>query len=123
MVKSLWSDETGAVLSMELILIMVLVVIGSVAGLTALRDIMNAKLAEISAAMAAIDPGYGFGGLQYIAGPDLSTVNTAGGAWVAGSMFSSRIAENAATGAFEPIAVLQSDTVTPDSPPIITSVF
>jgi Flp pilus assembly pilin Flp len=65
MLKRLWLDEGGAILSAELCLIMVLLVIGMVVGLTALRDAVDFQLADIAAAIAAIDPGYEFTGLTY----------------------------------------------------------
>ena len=65
MLKRLWLDEGGAILSAELCLIMVLLVIGMVVGLTALRDAVDFQLTDIAAAIAAIDPGYEFNGLQY----------------------------------------------------------
>ena len=41
MLKRLWLDEGGAVLSTELILLLVITVIGMVVGLTALRDAVD----------------------------------------------------------------------------------
>ena len=65
MLKRLWLDEGGAILSAELCLIMVLLVIGMVVGLTALRDAVDFQLADIAGAIAALDPGYSFTGLKY----------------------------------------------------------
>ena len=44
---------------------MVILVIGMVVGLTALRDAVDLQLADIAGAIAAIDPGYEFSGLVY----------------------------------------------------------
>ena len=107
MKKNLWLDEGGAILSVELILIMVMVVIGLVVGLKALRDAVDAKLAEVAAAVAAIDPGYGFGGITYLA--DATTSGIPDGAWVAGSGYLSQMAPVAAIGAFDAAAVLDSE--------------
>jgi Flp pilus assembly pilin Flp len=124
--KKLWMDESGAILSVELILIMVLVVIGLVVGLKALRDTVDGKLVELSAAVAAIDCGYGWGGITYISGGEgTSLFVTADGAWVAGSMYSSQMAIEEAfglgAGAFDPAVVLESETVACDTQPAIIS--
>ena len=52
MLKRLWRDEGGAILTTELILIMVLTVIGMIVGLTALRDAVDYQLADLAAAIA-----------------------------------------------------------------------
>ena len=67
MLKKLWRDEGGAILTTELILIIVITVIGMVVGLTALRDAVDAQLADLAGAIAAIDVGYQFDGLLYSA--------------------------------------------------------
>jgi hypothetical protein len=113
--KSLWMDEGGAILSVELILIMVMVVIGLVVGLASLRDVIDAKLVELSAAVAAIDPGYGFGGIIYTA--DDTTASTADGAWVAGSAYSSAMVVD---GDFGPATVLESEDTTIGTPAIVS---
>lgn len=67
MLKRLWMDEGGAILTTELILIMVLTVIGLIVGLTALRDAVDYQLADLAGAIAAIDVSYSFDGLAYTA--------------------------------------------------------
>jgi hypothetical protein len=63
--KKLWSDESGAVLSVELILLLVLVVFGIGVGLTVLRDAVLVKLCDVANAIAALDTSYQFYGLTY----------------------------------------------------------
>jgi Flp pilus assembly pilin Flp len=65
MLERFWLDEGGAIISAELCLIMVLLVIGMVVGLTALRDAIDFQLADIAGAIAALDTGYEFTGLTY----------------------------------------------------------
>ncbi len=93
MLKRLWMDEGGAILSTELILIMVILVIGMSIGLVALRDAVDAQLADVAAAIAAINPAYEWAGLVYNGEGTLygamGTVGegTAPYAWVAGSLW------------------------------------
>ena len=68
MLKRLWMDEGGAILTTELILIMVITVIGLIVGLVALRDAVDYQLADLAGAIAAIDVSYSFDGLRYTAG-------------------------------------------------------
>lgn len=82
--KSLWLDESGALLSAELILLLVIVVIGLIVGMVALRDQINAQLVEVGTAIAAIDPGYFYSGVVYTAE---ATMNTTTVAEVNGSAF------------------------------------
>jgi len=65
MLKRLWLDEGGAILSAELILIMVILVIGMVVGLTALRDAVDGQLGDIAGAIAAVNPSYAWSGIMY----------------------------------------------------------
>jgi Flp pilus assembly pilin Flp len=65
MLKKLWLDEGGAVLSVELILLLVIVVIGIVVGMTALRDSIDFKFVELAEAVNRINPSYAVGGITY----------------------------------------------------------
>lgn len=120
--KKLWMDESGAILSVELILIMVMVVIGLVVGLKALRDAVVAKLADVAAAVAAIDPGYGYGGITYLS-VGTGQFASADGAWVAGSQYESTMAFEGGWGAgiYTPEAVLTSEVAVAGTAPIIVS--
>jgi hypothetical protein len=66
MFKRFWSDESGAVLSFELMLLLTTVVIGSSVGMVVLRDATVAELQRAAAAINALDPGYMISGLVYI---------------------------------------------------------
>jgi hypothetical protein len=84
--KRLWLDEGGAILSAELCLIMVLLVIGMVVGLTALRDAVDLQLCDIAGAIAAINPEYEWVGLSYVSSNLGGTANGAS-AWVSGAKY------------------------------------
>ena len=62
MLKQLWLDDQGAILSMELILIATILVLGLIVGLTSLSNAVITELADIGAAIAALDQSYSYGG-------------------------------------------------------------
>src|SRR3954467_14006037 len=62
-VKRLWKDETGFVISTELILIATILVIGLIAGLTTLRDQVVQELGDLATAIGAINQSYSFSGV------------------------------------------------------------
>ena len=65
MLKKLWLDEGGAVLSVELILLLVIVVIGISVGMVILRDAVVSEFQWIAAAVNSLDPGYQIAGIGY----------------------------------------------------------
>lgn len=65
MLKRLWLDEGGAVLTTELILLICVLIIGIGAGLVVLRDAVIAELAYVGQAIVGIDASYCFPGVQY----------------------------------------------------------
>jgi Flp pilus assembly pilin Flp len=60
-----WRDEGGAVLSVELILLLVILVFGLVVGMTALRDAIDFKFVTMAEAVNRIDPSYAVAGIAY----------------------------------------------------------
>ena len=46
--KTLWSDDSGFIITLELILIATIIGIGSIVGLACLRDAINNKLADVA---------------------------------------------------------------------------
>ena len=44
----LWSDDSGFIITLELILVATIVGIGSIVGLTCLRNAINSKLADVA---------------------------------------------------------------------------
>jgi hypothetical protein len=81
MLKSLWLDEGGAVLSSELILLAVILVIGLSVGMVALRDAVDAQFVELALSIAAIDTSFSYDGLSY----DETLGGTGSAGWVADS--------------------------------------
>jgi hypothetical protein len=63
--KSLWLDEGGAVLSFELMLLLVGLVIGITIGMVILRDAVISEFQCIAVAVNALNPGYAWADLQY----------------------------------------------------------
>ena len=58
MLKRLWNDETGSILSIEIILVGTVLGIGVITGLTSLRDAIITELADVGAAVANLDQSY-----------------------------------------------------------------
>jgi hypothetical protein len=54
----LWSDESGFIVSVELLFVCVILVIGLTGGLAALRSAVVSELAAVGAAIEQLDPGY-----------------------------------------------------------------
>jgi hypothetical protein len=61
--KQLWNDEAGFVLSVELILIATILVIGLLAGLTAVRDSVVSELSDVAGAVQDVNQSYEFWGV------------------------------------------------------------
>jgi hypothetical protein len=61
MLKRLWADEGGAIISAELVLILTITVIGMIVGLVATRDSVVSQLASVAQGIAAIDASFEFG--------------------------------------------------------------
>jgi len=61
--KSLWQDEAGFVVSSELVLIATILVIGIIAGQTAIRDAVVGELADVGAAIGDVNQSFSFGAI------------------------------------------------------------
>lgn len=75
MVTALWSDQSGFVISIELVLISTLLVIGLITGMTALRDAVVSELSDIGGAIQDLNQSYTFNGISHRSG------NTRGSSW------------------------------------------
>jgi hypothetical protein len=60
MMRQLWNDDAGAVVSAELVLVLTILVIGMIVGLAAVRDAVVTELADVAQAIANIDQTYGY---------------------------------------------------------------
>ena len=64
MLRKLWLDEGGALVSAELILAITILVITLVVGAEALSSAISQEIADFGAAIAAVDQSYTFNGIQ-----------------------------------------------------------
>lgn len=71
--RKFWNDESGFVVSVELILIATIVVIGLVSGLTMLRDSVLAELGDTANAIGSLDQSYGVSAADYDGGTGASS--------------------------------------------------
>lgn len=58
--RSLWSDQSGFVFSIEMILLGTVVVIGLIVGHTSLRDALNSELSDIGGALQDLNQSYDY---------------------------------------------------------------
>ena len=58
MLKSLWNDENGVILSAELVLIGTILVLGMIVGLVELQCSLVAELSDLSSAFGNLDQSY-----------------------------------------------------------------
>ena len=64
MAQKLWHDDAGFVVSVELILITTIVVIGLIAGLTAIRDAVVSELSDVAGAVSDMVQTYSINGVS-----------------------------------------------------------
>jgi hypothetical protein len=58
MVQSLWEDDSGAILTLEIVLIATVVLLGVLTGLAALRDGIITELADLGGSISNLDQSY-----------------------------------------------------------------
>ena len=61
-VRRLWSEEAGFIISTEAIIILTMLICAAVVGWQSIREAVVAELADIGAAIAALDQSYSFSG-------------------------------------------------------------
>ncbi|MDZ4683856.1 MAG: hypothetical protein SH850_02130 [Planctomycetaceae bacterium] len=127
--NQLWNDDSGAILSAELVIILTVVVLGLITGLTCLQQAIVGELQDVSAAFTGLNQSYftsGFRGCLKIWGRTSGT---------AGSMFVDRraggivlesaelgVGRGAVTYGVAPSTVTPSvrcDTCPPDAAPAV----
>ena len=64
MLRQMWNEESGAVLSAEIVLIVTILVIGLIVGLKSLRDAVVSELADVAQAVSNLNQTYSFGGVR-----------------------------------------------------------
>lgn len=63
LLRRLWNDDAGALLTAEWLFMATILVIGLVAGLVAIRNAVNNELEEMAGAIGALSQSYSFGGV------------------------------------------------------------
>ena len=64
MLRNLLYDESGFVITVELILIVTILVLGLIAGLTALRNAITSELSDVAGAIQHVNQSYSIHGIQ-----------------------------------------------------------
>lgn len=64
MLRKLFNDESGAVISAELVLVLTILVIGVIVGLSEVAVAVNTELNDISNAIGALDQSFAFTGFK-----------------------------------------------------------
>jgi Flp pilus assembly pilin Flp len=63
MLRKLWNDETGAIVSAEIMLVATILVIGVIVGLKSVRDSVVTELADVAQALANVNQSYSISGV------------------------------------------------------------
>jgi len=64
LLKRLWNDDAGVIISIELLFLFVILTLGLIAGWTNLRNAIDAELTETANAITALNQSYSFLGMQ-----------------------------------------------------------
>lgn len=78
----LWCDETGVILSSELVIVGTVLVIGVVSGTACLRNAVDGELRDLGHAIGSLDQSYSFSGHNKLGHGDRCCAWTAGSAWL-----------------------------------------
>ena len=71
--KRLWNDEAGFVVSTELVLLATVAVIGLITGITAVRDGVVSELSDVAGAVQEVNQSYSYDG---VVGHNAATAGT-----------------------------------------------
>ena len=63
LLRRLWNDEAGFVISTELVLVATLLVLAMIVGLQSVRDAVLAELADVASAIGSLNQSYSFAGV------------------------------------------------------------
>jgi len=64
LLRRLWEEDQGAIIAMEFLFFAVILIIGIIVGLVAVRQAINIELTELANAILALNPGYAFSGVS-----------------------------------------------------------
>lgn len=81
MIKILWNDEAGVILSAELVLISTILVLGLLTGLVELQCSIVAELSDLSSAFGNLDQSYNISGFASSKGGKENKARTYGAAY------------------------------------------
>lgn len=62
--KSLWNDESGAIVSTEIVLVVTILGLGMIAGLTSVRNSVVTELADIGQAVSDVNQTYSYSSVK-----------------------------------------------------------
>jgi len=77
MLRKLFNDESGAVISAELVLVLTILVIGVIVGLNEVSVAVNTELNDVSNAIGSLDQSFFFSGLKGIDAGGVGKVKSA----------------------------------------------
>jgi hypothetical protein len=80
MLRKLWTDEAGFIVSAELVLVATIMVIGLIVGMTVVRNQIVQELGDLGASLGMISQGYEYGGVSK-ADATLTFAVTDGSGW------------------------------------------
>lgn len=66
MMKKLWNDDAGFIISVEWLLVFTIVLLGLIVGLTAVRNAVDSELVESANAISVLDQTYSFSGVRLV---------------------------------------------------------
>ncbi len=81
MMKSLWNDESGVILSAEIVLIGTILVLGMIVGLVELQCAVIAELSDLSSAFGNFDQSFQISGFASFKGANQFKARTYGAAY------------------------------------------
>ena len=79
LIRRLWDDDRGAVISSELVLVLGILVFGLIPGLVALRNSVIAALTTIGNFLGRITPSFTYSGYAVVSEGGISTIAVVGG--------------------------------------------
>lgn len=74
LVNRLWADDTGAIISVEMILIIGILIFGIIPGFVALRNSVNAAFGTIGNILVTLVPSFTFSGWLFVGSPGGSAI-------------------------------------------------
>ena len=81
MLKTLWNDEAGVILSAELVLVSTILVLGMIVGLVELQCSIVSELSDLSSAFGNLSQSYQLSGFASSKGEDQYKARTYGAAY------------------------------------------